>query len=127
MNALDKIHQAYATARTYPDLAQKLIEASVQSYTVDVSSGIILYHLPNGQTAIHAKTANPRPIANTFSQELTIKAIRDNQQGKTDYPTFMTDIAEAGVRFYDAILTGPSKRVVYIGIGGSYDELIPIN
>jgi hypothetical protein len=37
----------------------------------------------------------------------------------------MNEIAEAGVRFYEATLSGQRKRVTYIGSGGSYEEMIP--
>lgn len=125
MNVAAKIQEAYATAQNYPDLAHKLAQAGVLSYTVDVSSSLILYQLAEGETELHNQSISPRTIVDAFDQELTIKAIRDNQQGKTNYPQFMEDMATAGVRFYCAILTGASKRVVYVGIGGSYEELIP--
>ena len=120
------IKEAYATAQNYPDLAQKLIEAGVESYTVDVSSTIILYRLAAGKVLLHTNAIEPRVISTAFDQAGTIQAVRDNQQGKTDYPQFMNDIAKAGVRFYDAILTGTNKRVIYVGMGGHYDEKIPI-
>ena len=74
---------------------------------------------------MHPSIIISRLIADTFNQEKTIQAIRNNQQGKTDYPTFMTQISEAGVRFYEATLTGANKRVTYIGSGGFYEETIP--
>lgn len=127
MTATEKIQQAYASAKNYPDLAAKLIAAGVLSYVVDVSSKIILYRLADGETQLHEKTDPPVAIAHNFNDELTVKAIRDNQQGKTTYPEFMQDIANAGVRFYEATLNGKSPRVTYIGIGGYYDELIPLS
>ncbi|QHV96360.1 DUF1398 family protein [Spirosoma endbachense] len=126
MTIAEKIHQAYATSKNYPDLAQKLIDAGVQSYTVDVASSIILYRFAHGLVEIHASTAGPRTIERTFDEALTLKAIRDNQEGKSDYPGFMDAIAKAGVRFYDAILNGSGKRVIYLGIGGHYEERIPV-
>ena len=118
------IQSAYRTSSRYPEIAEKLIEAGVLSYTVDVPTGITLYRLANG--SLHLRTASPAPreIALDFDQELTIRAIRDNQQGITDYPGFMEAIAKSGVRFYEATLNGKSKRVTYIGIGGFYEELI---
>ncbi len=120
------IKQAYTNAKNYPDLAQKLVDAGVQSYTVEVSSGIMLYRLADGETLLHTNIMDPRAIGIAFDQDGTIKVIRDNQEGKTDFPAFMNGIAQAGVRFYDAILTGVNKRVIYIGMGGHYEEKIPI-
>jgi len=120
------IKQAYTSAKNYPDLAQKLVDAGVQSYTIEVSSGIILYRLAHGETLLHSNVMEPRAISLAFDQDATIKAIRDNQEGKTDFPAFSNGIAQAGARFYDAILTGDNKRVIYIGMGGHYEEKIPI-
>jgi uncharacterized protein YbcV (DUF1398 family) len=74
--------------------------------------------------ALH-ESGSSREISSSFNRQAVIQAIRDNQQGKTDYPSFLNDIAKAGVRFYEATLEGSRKRVTYIGTGGSYEELIP--
>jgi uncharacterized protein YbcV (DUF1398 family) len=126
MAIADEIKSAYESSRTYPEIAEKLVDAGVLSYTVDVPTGITLYRLENGSLHLHTTTNEPREIAANFDRELAIQAIRDNQQGKTDYIGFITGIANAGVRFYEATLNGSSKRVTYIGIGGFYEEIIPI-
>ena len=115
------IHKA---AKNYPDLVSKLIEIGIQSYTVDVATGTILYRLADGVNVLFTSGIEPRSIEAQFNEGKTIVAIRDNQQGKSDYPTFINDIARAGVRFYEATLNGNNKRVTYIGGGGSYEELI---
>ena len=122
----EKIKQAYASSKSYPELVSKLIAAGVQSYTVDTVTGIVLFRFANGENLLQSHGTQNRTIAPLFSKEETIKAIRDNQQGKSDYPTFMNDIAKAGVRFYEATLSGDNKRVTYIGSGGFYDEKIPL-
>lgn len=63
-------------------------------------------------------------VAENFDKDLPIEAIGDNQQGKTGYPGFIIGIAKAGVRFYEATLAG-KREVPYIGIGESYEEIIP--
>jgi len=126
MKTPDPIQVCYQTAKNYPDLVLKLIDIGVQSYTVDVASGTILYRFAEGKTTLHAGKLSPRIISVAFDEAATIQAIRANQQGQTDYPGFMKDIALAGVRFYEATLTGANKRVTYIGIGGFYEERIPV-
>lgn len=126
MQLQEKIQQAYKTASNYPDLVRKLIEAGVLSYTVDVPTSTILYRFDKGENRVHLGEVEPRVIAPTFDEQRTIQAIRNNQQGKTDYPGFMSEIAAAGVRFYEATLNGPNKRVTYIGRGGFYEEAIPV-
>ncbi|AFD07009.1 DUF1398 family protein [Solitalea canadensis] len=126
MSLHDQIQHVYKTASNYPELVRQLIEVGIQSYTVDVATGSILYRLEHGHTHLHEGTVQPRSIEEKFNRELTIKAIRDNQQGKTTYPEFMDGIAQAGVRFYEATLSGNEKRVTYIGYGGLYEEVIPV-
>jgi pimeloyl-ACP methyl ester carboxylesterase len=122
----EQIQTAYKLAANYPDLVKRLIAIGVEGYTVEVSIGIILYRFANGVTHIHLNSNEPAIVARDFSEVLTIKAIRDNQQGKTDYRAFMSGIAQAGVRFYEATFVGNKKRVTYIGVGGYYEELIPV-
>ncbi|XZF12506.1 DUF1398 family protein [Chitinophagaceae bacterium MMS25-I14] len=121
-----KIEQAYRSSENYPDLVRKLTGLGVQSYTVDVASGITLYRFANGNNVIHTESHGARSIAEKFDQEKTVEAVRSTQQGKTDYPAFLEDIAGSGVRFYEATLDGPLKRVCYIGVGGLYEEKIPL-
>jgi uncharacterized protein YbcV (DUF1398 family) len=120
-----QIEQCYAAASNYPDLAKKLNQIGVQSYTVDTASSIILYRFTEGETVLHPGNNTMRIIAEAFDTAKTIEAIRSNQQGKSDYPGFMQEIAAAGVRFYEATLQGERPRVTYIGTGGWYEELIP--
>jgi len=122
----EKIKQVYASSKTYPELVGKLITLGVQSYTVDTATSTILYRFANGENLIQSHGTENRNITTSFNNEETIQAIRSNQQGKTDYPTFMNDLAKAGVRFYEATLTGNKKRVTYIGTGGFYEEIIPL-
>ena len=126
MELQPKIHAAYQTAKNYPDLVTQLIQLGILSYTVDVATSAILYRIKEGENILHREEHTPRTIEPWFDEQKTIKAIRDNQQGKSDYPTFMNDIANAGVRFYEATLNGPDKRVTYIGTGGFYEEKIPL-
>jgi uncharacterized protein YbcV (DUF1398 family) len=126
MNTQPRIKKAYETSKSYPELVKKLIDIGVESYTVDTATSAILYRLREGENILHAELHSPREIAPSFSEHDTIRAIRENQQGKTDYPGFMNAIAKAGVRFYEATLNGPEKRVTYIGTDGSYEEKIDL-
>lgn len=124
MDVNEQIEEAYKSAKNYPDMVGRLISAGINSYTVDTNTGTILYRLNEGKHVLHSGTFN-RDISAVFNESETIKAIRDNQQGKTDYPGFMNAIAKAGVRFYEATLEGDDKRVTYVGANGYYEERIP--
>lgn len=127
MGTQEKINYAYEEARNYSDLVEKLIALGINTYTVEVSSNTIIYRFDNGINHVHLEAiTSPRAVATNFNEALTIEAIRDNQQGKTDYPGFMDAIGKAGVRLYEASLAGTNRRVTYIGIGGTYEEPIPI-
>ncbi len=125
MELHDKIQNAYKACKNYPELAKALAEIGVQSYTVDVSTGTILYRFLEGNTVLHEGQGTIRHIAEKFNLDETVETLRSSQQGKITYPEFMMGIAKSGVRFYEATLNGNKKRVTYIGTGGSYEELIP--
>ena len=122
----NKIQAAYNASKNYPELVKALIQIGVESYTVEVSSSTILYRFEGGENSLHTPEGPLREIAEKFSKEGTLQAVRDNQQGKTTYPGFMDAIALAGVRFYEATLNGDKKRVTYIGKEDYYEELIPV-
>lgn len=125
MDIHEQIKQAYQSAANYPGLVKELIKIGIRSYTVETVTGTILYRLSEGRHVLHEGTSE-RTVSPKFDRELTIQAIRDNQQGKSDYPGFMLAIAVAGVRFYEATLEGENKRVTYFGSGGYYEESIPV-
>jgi uncharacterized protein YbcV (DUF1398 family) len=121
----EQIKEAYQTATSYPNLVTKLISIGVQSYTVEVANGIVLYRFNGGVHELHLQNSIVRVVMDEFNSDLTVKAVKDNQPGKTTFPEFLNDIAKAGVRFYEATFTG-NLRVTYIGAGGFYEEAIPV-
>ncbi len=125
MNIQEALQAAYGAAKSYPELAARLLELGISSYTVDTASGIILYRFPDGAHVLHHDAHAGRTVNAVFNEAATIQAVRDSQAGKIDYPGFMQAIADAGVYLYEATLAGNNKRVTYIGIGGMYEETIP--
>lgn len=122
-----QIHDAYTRSRNYPELVQMLIAAGVQSYTVDVSTDTKLYRMADHSTILHGELKIPRTIAEHFDAARVKQCLAATQSMQMSYAQFMPAIADAGVRFYDAVLAGPHKRVNYIGNGGHYEENIPVN
>lgn len=123
----EKIHEAYRNSNNYLELVQMLIAAGVQSYTVDVATDIKLYRLDDHCTVLHSEEKAPRAIADTINVARVQECIKASQARQMSYAEFMPAIAEAGVRFYDAVLSGPNKRVNYIGNGGNHEEIIPLS
>ena len=96
-----------------------LIGIGITSYTVDVQTGIVCYR--SGLWVVTISQPLKVAVAEisiVFNEQLVKNAIANNQQGKSDIPGFMKEVAAAGVYFYEAVLTDDSKRVIYIGIGG---------
>lgn len=121
----EKIENCHKTCESYPELVKSFIEIGVRSYTVDVVTGTTLYRFDEGNNFLQSGDVF-RKVNDQFDYDTTQLAIQENQQGKTTYPVFMDEIAKAGVRFYEATLTGDSKRVTYIGAGGKYEEPIAL-
>lgn len=128
MTLKEQIEAVYATANSsgYPELVRKLIAIGVESYTVEVATATILYRFAAGNNVLHIGGKIANSVSDNFQKEAILIALQNTQQGKTTYPQFLKDIAEAGVRFYEATLSGDNKRVTYIGAGGSYEENIPL-
>lgn len=126
MNLEEQLAEAYKKSTKYPDLVLKLITLGVHSYTVDVATGICLYRFEGGRHILHQQQKPVRTVSEAFNYEQTVAAVKNTQQGKTSYPEFLDEIAGAGVRFYEATLTG-NLRVTYIGAGGFYEEEIPVD
>ena len=62
MELQEKIAACYSAAFNYPDLAKRLSQIGVESYTVDTSSGIILYRFDTGENNLHQGNIAARDI-----------------------------------------------------------------
>jgi uncharacterized protein YbcV (DUF1398 family) len=125
-NIVEKVLDALKASNGYPDYAKELVEIGIESYTVDVSSEITLYRFVNEGQAIKFSDSLPCTVALSFNKEKTSIQLRDIQQGKTDYTTFLNEIAKSGVRFYEAALVANLERLTYICSNSSYEEEIRV-
>ena len=89
----------------FPYLAEVLRQAGVVSVGCDVPSRTTTYLFADG-AVIDQATPQVDSIAEVpvFDREALVAAIRADQAGQTDYPTFMTDIGNAGVVRYQVDL-----------------------
>lgn len=120
----ESIRQCAIRARNFPELAAALRDLGMHSYTVDVASHATLYRSLEGEIVQLPGQTPAAPVTAAFSPEATMAAIRRNQRGESDYPGFMQDIAAAGVRRYETLLTGPRPRCIYFGSDGQLEEPI---
>jgi uncharacterized protein YbcV (DUF1398 family) len=101
---------------TFPEVVQMLLGAGVESYCADLMQGTDTFYVPNGETHVEKMKLARGKIAESFSQDGLIAAIRTVQKDEIRYPEFLRRIMAAGVAAYRVFLTG--KRAVYIGRKG---------
>lgn len=107
---------SFAGSITFPDVVKALMEIGVESYSVDLVRNVKTFYMPNGET--HSKTFDyhgPR-IADDFSGDGVVSALREIQAGRTTYSEFLKQIMKAGATSYQVFIRG--MRAVYVGRKG---------
>lgn len=125
----DKIKDVYQQAKagnwSYPQLFDGLRAIGVRSYTMDVLQYTIEYSgdsetlLETGPTAWKAQLGD-------FSEAEVIKAVRRSQRRETDYPTFLKEIAAAGVPKYYVSMSERTVSYVSSDPRNKYVEKVPV-
>jgi uncharacterized protein YbcV (DUF1398 family) len=114
------IHEVTAATEegrmTFPQVVGRLLQAGVESYLVDFAAGRKTHYLTSGETYAEAMILTIDPIADEFSGEGIVAAIRGAQTDTVRYPEFVKRATEAGVIGYWAFLAG--KKVIYFGRKG---------
>ena len=100
----------------FPEVVRRLADAGVESYFVDFAAGKETFYTSTGETHIEDLTVSRDPIAEDFSEEEIVAAIRGAQADTIRYPEFVKRATAAGVIAYWAYLTG--RKVVYFGRQG---------
>lgn len=112
----DKIKEVYKQALagqwSYPQIFKGLKSVGVRSYTTDVLHYTIEYS-GDGETFLETGSVDWKATAGTFNKEEVIKAVRRTQRRETDYPTFLKEIAAAGIPEYYVSMT--ENTVSYVG------------
>lgn len=102
--------------KTFPEVVGGLIGAGVESYTADLVRHEYIYYMPSGETHAEQGALPVPPIAEDFSAEGLVAAIRGAQADRVRYPEFVQLSAAAGVVAYRVFLAG--RRAVYFGRKG---------
>lgn len=96
LEAIQVAHQQYSGS-DFPKLVAVFKAMGMESNTVNLLEGVIVYRHKNGETLIVHQT----PIAVDIPEQADIsKAILDlkrHQRGETDFPTFSLAMAEDGI------------------------------
>jgi uncharacterized protein YbcV (DUF1398 family) len=108
----------------FPQVVQRLLDAGIERYSVDLCRSEYIYYLPDGDSHVVRPHEAAEPVAERFSAEDVESAVRDSQQGRIAYPQFLQRIRAAGCVGYLVSFAG--RRCLYLGrTGESHLELFP--
>jgi uncharacterized protein YbcV (DUF1398 family) len=110
------LQETEAGRKTFPECVKALLAVGVESYLVNFARMEKSSYGLNGETHIQKMSLQASPIADTFSNDDLIAALRGAQRDEIRYPEFVKRAKAAGAEAYWAFLTG--KRVVYLGRKG---------
>lgn len=96
---------------TFPEVVKILLDAGVESYSIDYIRGEDIFYLTGGLTHVEKMNTPIPPVSEDFSQTSLVAAIRGAQADTIRYPEFIRQVTAAGVAGYRAFLTG--RRVIY--------------
>lgn len=120
LNLQQTIHEVAAETQAgqliFPEVVRRLLAAGVESYLIDFATGNETFYLANGGTHRETMTLPLNAIAEDFSKEGIVAAIRGAQADTVRYPEFVKLATAAGVIGYWAFLTG--RQVAYFGRKG---------
>lgn len=112
--------------KPYPHYAHHLRKAGFEKYEVNVRNHDrkFIYNIIE-EIFVPGHFEEDLQCADTFELSAVVAAIKNNQEGKTDYSKFLEEIAHAGVHTYTANLT--EMQIIYNGkkVSEVYAEPIP--
>ncbi len=126
MNTLKEtqLTEARAASKNYAELVRNLIALGVKGYVFETASQIVIYRYEDESIFVSAAPEKRNlTIAKMFNAEKVKEAIVNNQKGLSDFLTFLKQIAEAGVKCYDADFD--AMVVSYYGTDDLFVEPIP--
>ncbi|WP_138477282.1 DUF1398 family protein [Dyadobacter bucti] len=111
--------------QAFPYFVKNLKAVGVDNYEIKVRNHKRTYTAVNGEKLTIQGDMPEFECEETFKLEDVKAAIKRNQEGLTDYPTFLREIGEAGIHTYVADLSG--MKVIYQGPNSEYEyeEIIP--
>lgn len=100
----------------FPEVVGRMLAAGAESYFVDVPRAEDIVYLRDGSAMAVKMHLELNAVAEEFSVEGIVAAIRAAQRDEIRYPEFMRQACAAGVAAYWAFLTG--RKVIYFGRKG---------
>ncbi|MDN3722889.1 DUF1398 family protein [Aequorivita sp. SDUM287046] len=97
LTQIKSAHNKVKSGADFPAYIQELKKLGITSYETFVADGHTVYYGANDHTAISASKYETLQISETSYKEKFITDLKAHQAAKTDYPTFCSDAAKAGV------------------------------
>lgn len=110
-------HSLVKSGADFPRYVQDLIKLGVSSYETFVSDGHTIYYGANGYRIESQPKYAPQVIADQCNNERFQRELKEHQQGKTDYLTFIKLAATMGVEKWVVVMGEMS--CTYFDKGGS--------
>ena len=110
--------ESQAGKLVFPEVVRRLMDVGVESYFCDLARGEEIFYSRDGKTHREKMVLPLTPIAEGFSPDGLMAAIRGAQTDTIRYPEFMKQSAAAGVIAYWAFLT--ARKVIYFGRKGEF-------
>lgn len=115
---------SFAGKISFPEVVKRLIANNVERYIADLVGLKITYFSNDGQVHDASFKLDTHDIAQEFNALEIKSSIKDSQQAKINYQTFLKRIMSAGCTHYEVFIAG--KKVIYFGRDGSHHiELFP--
>lgn len=118
--------EAAGPRATYGEYVRDMAKIGVSRYIVWVNKQDRIFYDENENEVSLAGTLPELKTAEAFNAPGVYDAIRKTNVGKSDYLTFLREIADAGVYKYDADFK--RRKIRYIGLKEEeyYEEEIPV-
>ncbi|MFN8415574.1 MAG: DUF1398 family protein [Cytophagaceae bacterium] len=101
MFTLEQIKEAHSKVKTgadFPVYIQELKKLGLVEYDVYVVDGHTNYYGEDGHHVVSSARYSPLNVANKCQLDEFKTRLKNHQQGKTDYPTFISDCATTGIK-----------------------------
>lgn len=110
---------AFLDQMTFPQSLAELGKIGVERYFADLVRMEKIHYSACGDSLAEPMPLTDAPeIADQFSSEAVVAALRASQQKKIDYPQFLRQIMSAGCVMYWVFLTG--RKAIYLGRTGEF-------
>ena len=123
MFTIEEIKTAHAKVKTgadFPNFIKEIKQMGVERYDVYVINGMAIYFGNDDHSAEGAPAYEPLLIEVQSSAEDLKEALNSHQRGETDYQTFCTQAAGAGVEKW----VGDLKAMTVTYLDATGEELV---